>query len=389
MIQKTRLSLAVLHHMRWLAAFMVAISHIRQNLLLDYVDVKHPTLLDKLLFSVTAYGHAGVVVFFVLSGFLVGGKAITLLNSETVKTDWPHYLADRFSRIFIVLWPALLLCGLVLVFLRLEAPTAPFLTSAPWGWAINRPINGDFSVLRLVNAALLLNGLTAKTLQVDSPLWSLTYEWFYYMAALALVLMLRRVFSLSALAIMGYAVVLLALGLRLNPNMIVLSFVWVFGVIAKVTFDRGLLLNPLAKWAGLLMVVAALIVDRAISLPDLFLGALIAFMVAHRGWAEWRGGEVWGEKLAGFSYSFYVVHFPLSIVVLGLLYRFEGIHGRLPLNARGLIVASSTLAAAIVIARVFAFCTEDRTQVLRHILLAPKLADTVAQKSEGASQISA
>ena len=45
MIQKTRLSLAVLHHMRWLAAFMVAISHIRQNLLLDYVDVKHPTLL--------------------------------------------------------------------------------------------------------------------------------------------------------------------------------------------------------------------------------------------------------------------------------------------------------------------------------------------------------
>jgi peptidoglycan/LPS O-acetylase OafA/YrhL len=86
--------------MRWLAAFMVAISHIRQNILLDYVNVKHPSILDKLIFAVTAYGHAGVVVFFVLSGFLVGGL---LIKEWAVKghIDSSRFLVRRGFKI----WP--------------------------------------------------------------------------------------------------------------------------------------------------------------------------------------------------------------------------------------------------------------------------------------------
>ncbi len=119
------------------------------------------------------------------------------------------------------------------------------------------------------------------------------------------------------------------------------------------------------------------------------LGALISFMIAHRGWADWRRGSVWGEKLAAFSYSFYVVHFPITVVVLGLLFRLGGIRHRLPLDAKGLAVALATLAVAIVFARIFAFFTEDRTLAVRHIMLGPKRSNTVVRKPESEREISA
>ena len=74
-----------LSHLRWVAALVVVLSHIHQDVLLEKGFVPEhnaiPTgLVAKHLFRLEGFGHAAVVVFFVLSGFLVGGKLIDLIR---------------------------------------------------------------------------------------------------------------------------------------------------------------------------------------------------------------------------------------------------------------------------------------------------------------------
>ena len=52
-------------------------------------------------------GHEAVMVFFVLSGFLVGGSTIRVIKSNS--WTWKEYLLQRLTRMWMVLIPALVL----------------------------------------------------------------------------------------------------------------------------------------------------------------------------------------------------------------------------------------------------------------------------------------
>ena len=60
---------------RFLAAFMVVFCHSRNDFFLPYgeLPVEQKTLGTMLFYSLGRLGHEAVIVFFVLSGFLVGG----------------------------------------------------------------------------------------------------------------------------------------------------------------------------------------------------------------------------------------------------------------------------------------------------------------------------
>ena len=58
---------------------------------------------EKVLFLAGALGSQSVLALFVIGGFLVGGPA--LINLRTRKFCLLDYLVNRFSRIFIVLFP--------------------------------------------------------------------------------------------------------------------------------------------------------------------------------------------------------------------------------------------------------------------------------------------
>jgi peptidoglycan/LPS O-acetylase OafA/YrhL len=369
-------SVAFLHHLRWLAAAAVAVSHIRQNLIAGNEQEAHHGILTTVVFSVSDFGGAAVMVFFVLSGFLVGGKALDLFQSSSVARDWPHFLVDRFSRTFVVLWPALALAGGAMLLLRVIAPDAPFMTSAHWGPALYRPINGDISVQSWLGAAALVNGLASPMLQINGPLWSLAFEWFYYMAALALILGIRGVFSVGAVGIMVYAVILLGLGLIFNSDMIVWTLVWLMGVASRFAFDREVLRGAVLRIGALVILLTILVENHMHGVSNLLIGLATAFVIANRDWASWKMGASWGEKLAGFSYSFYLTHFPITIAILGILYRCGITAQRLPLNGVSLFIMLLTFASAVGVARLFALVTEDRTRDVRDLLLRQFKLDT-------------
>ena len=93
-----------LDHLRWIAAFAVVFQHARSLVMVDYRP--DAGLIAKSLYFATGFSHEAVIIFFVLSGYLVGGKAIRLARRST-EEQRRRFVIDRFVRIFIVLLPAL------------------------------------------------------------------------------------------------------------------------------------------------------------------------------------------------------------------------------------------------------------------------------------------
>src|SRR5690349_289647 len=98
------------HHLnliRGVAALAVLVYHVRYRFFPDYADLAAPDLTAKLFYAVTAFGHDAVVVFFVLSGYLI--SATVMRDCATGRWSWARYGVSRWVRLSVVLVPGLLL----------------------------------------------------------------------------------------------------------------------------------------------------------------------------------------------------------------------------------------------------------------------------------------
>src|SRR6266851_274573 len=96
----------VLDLLRGIAAFAVFFGHARSLFLVDYKDVENKGPGVQAFYLVTGFGHQAVMLFFVLSGFFIGGNVLHLMLSG--KWSWTSYLISRFTRLYVVLLPGLL-----------------------------------------------------------------------------------------------------------------------------------------------------------------------------------------------------------------------------------------------------------------------------------------
>lgn len=146
-----------LDFLRFVAALLVVLAHARGFLFQEYsaLDSDSRNLAVVAFYALSRLGHESVVIFFVLSGYLVGGKAFQRIARGTFMSS--DYSVDRAARIWIPLIPALVLSGLV----ANEA-------NGPAIWIGN---------------LLGLQGVLVPSLGGNAPLWSLAYEiWFYVLA---------------------------------------------------------------------------------------------------------------------------------------------------------------------------------------------------------------
>lgn len=146
-----------LDFLRFSAALIVVLSHARGFLFQEYgaLPAESRTAAMAAFYAITRLGHESVIIFFVLSGYLVGGKAFQRMASHSFMPS--DYAVDRIFRIWIPLLPALILTAVL-------APDAPDLGT----WVGN---------------LLGLQGVVVPSLGGNGPLWSLAYEiWFYVLA---------------------------------------------------------------------------------------------------------------------------------------------------------------------------------------------------------------
>lgn len=121
------------------------------------------------LWQVGAYADTCVVVFFVLSGFVIA------YVTDTKEATWQDYCASRVSRIWSVAIPALIITFMID---SVGVRVAPELyLDQPW-------YGGDRPVLRYVASFFMLHEVWHLKLVpgINAPFWSLSFEAFYYLA---------------------------------------------------------------------------------------------------------------------------------------------------------------------------------------------------------------
>jgi peptidoglycan/LPS O-acetylase OafA/YrhL len=294
--------------LRFTAALMVVAIHARGGNWVEWGRLAEAsqTKLVAIFFAITRAGNECVLVFFVLSGFLVGGKVIERLAEGTF--DLRSYMIDRFSRIWSPLVPALCWSAVV----------------AYW---VGKPV----SWLGFGGNLLGLQVSLCRCFAENIPLWSLAYEiWFYFLAACVAVWVVAgnrgRIGASFALAV-SFAVFT-----KLGA---VFLFAWILGAATYWLCNRPRL--PLLAGAGVALMAAGYLFsqlrtatvsvdtttwaryapssDVAMLILSLGMALLLPFLAQLK--PRTKFGESFndfGGKLAAFSYTLYLTHIPVLYV---------------------------------------------------------------------------
>lgn len=274
------------------------------------------------VFSLKALGNDGVMVFFVLSGFVI---AYVADGKEIYGRD---YAVSRLARLYSVALPAV---GLTVV-LDYLGSSINFSLYDGWWFQADNPL------WRISANLLFVNELWFSSVRLFSngPFWSLGYEFWYY-AIFGAAWYLEGRWRIAAVA----AAMLIA-----GPKILLLFPVWLIGVLTYRTVKAGKVAEGLG-WALYFGSAAGYLLFHGSALPHLLLewtGANLGGAVA---WADakWPGETpfladyvvgtlaalhligfaavshrfarlfgVIGPSIhycAGFTFSIYLFHYPL------------------------------------------------------------------------------
>lgn len=354
---------------RGIAALLVAASHVRSLFLASWtsLDPSWHTPALAVFYSLTALGHQAVVVFFVLSGFLVGGAAIRA--AQTGRWSTADYVAARTSRLYTVVVPALALTLAADTVARaLPGGTAWF--TQPIAAFSDTPIAERSGLGTLLGNLVFLQTITVPAFGSNMALWSLANEFWYYVAFPPLLLALSSAGGRHRLLWAGGAC---ALWLALPAFLLVGFGVWLLGAGVAVLSARMQIGTLWRVATGLLLAatVGAGLLNRIPSeVADAVLGFAFAawlLTLAARADAEAPAGPVVTavRGLASMSFSLYAVHLPLVM----LLRVWWGRPSALP-DPAGVGLVAGVLAAVVVCAWVFWSAIEARTPEVRRRVLA-------------------
>ena len=161
---------------RGIAALAVFAGHLRIICFRD-VNISTLDLLGKGVFFLTGFGHLAVILFFVLSGFLI----IKSINESVIKKKWSvkTYGQNRLFRLWIVLIPCLLI-GLILDRIGIEYWGDSLFYSNQWKYFYNQDISNKLTPSIFFGNLSFLQTILVPPLGSNSALWSLCNEFWYY-----------------------------------------------------------------------------------------------------------------------------------------------------------------------------------------------------------------
>ena len=369
---------SLLNACRWLAALVVLLAHARHLTFIAYRDVTERTLWVKGFYFLTGLGHEAVLVFFIVSGLLVGG--LTLQRSK-VTFDLRAYALSRVSRIYSVLVLALVL-GWVLdsVGLNFFNRTELYTNSAQYHTS-----SMDFVISTRLDAATFLgNLLSLQTIFVtplgsNGPLWSLAYEWWYYIifGALATLFCSRGI----APKVLAFLTLLIAAFIP-SAELLLWGLIWVLGV-GVYLYGTSRLPKP-PRWLGLAVFAVALVATRLshssegpaasdplvvkFSIDFAFAASFAFFLLSFWGSEGAAPGARLHEWLASFSFSTYLIHFPIYLFLSAVAHDVFGIAITQQPGAPALAFMAAAVACVLVCAYGFSLVTEKRTGQLKAFL---------------------
>ena len=310
-----------------------------------------------------------VIVFFVLSGYLVGGSVLRTMRSGVF--SWKKYLFQRLTRLWVVLVPALLL-------------------GAAWDgggkYLLHNPLNiyrlgpviapamlNNFSFSAFFGNLFFLQGIVTECFGTNNPLWSLSFElWFYVFFPLMITVLWGskrtrvRVFA---------ALLLVALLLMSGWHIVAYFLIWLMGAgLSVVPLRLPSSLRGISIAASGILVLSvmylSLLFQINLLLSNLILGVFVSLFL----WTLLHAQEVsvhplyrsTAQNLSHMSYTLYLSHYPVLVFISAVL---------MPVGTYWAPTAVSLLKLFLIILVVFVyswlvyFCFERNTDQIRHWLI--------------------
>lgn len=293
--------------------------------------------------GLAGHGHEAVLVFFVLSGYVIAH------TREHKDHDWRTYAVQRLSRLWSVALPAIALTLLLDAWGRRWLPALYECFAGGWGSAL--------ASLFFVNEFWVQDRAAGSNI----PLWSLSYEAGYYL-----------LFGVLAFAAPGWRrpLVLLCL-LLMGPRLLLLLPAWWLGVwVQRSRWVKALgARQGLALAAGGLLWALALALSRVGSLfitwrlldllprpladllghseafvsDNLIALGVAAHVAGMSAWLRHRGSPAalvrWAPRLSRATFPIYLFHYPL-------LQFFSALTAVWPVLAHGGVTALSLAVSA-------------------------------------------
>ncbi len=289
----------------------------------DYADVTSREHWQSLFYFATGLGHQAVMVFFVLSGFFVGGSVLRSRHAFC----WRSYSVARLSRLWTVLIPALVFTALADYAIGIAWPKVFIGDGYFFRWASGprEEFYSDSALTFLANT-LFLQTITAPIFGCNGPLWSLANEFWYY---LIFPLIVAVAYPRLRVASVMYGLIAVGLMFWLPRNLVFDGLIWGFGAILYCVRDKPIFKKWWSQMAACVttggLFAASLInskydlVNRVANIDsDLLVGITFAFFAWHlialpSPKTAWLGEII--RWLSDISYTLYLFHFPITIAV--------------------------------------------------------------------------
>jgi len=360
----------LLDFLRATAALLVVLAHSRAYYFLNIAYVEQPNAFLKLFYFITGLGHEAVVIFFVLSGFLIGGSLTDSMRRGSF--ELPRYLMARFVRIFIVYVPALIITQVVFVLglLLLRDPGDVPSWIAPIFSRQQLDLGG---VSQAICFASGLQGFSCPSWEQNPVLWSLGFEWALYLFAPAIIQLIVWKASL-ALRLLGLVIVcaIAATVCRHAEPMEALFWfgAWFLGVGSyHVLLSRRVPLSVGLLGAGL--AIAGMVLRHMDAMSqmntDMIIAASVAIAIACRSLVEFPLAPRFFAWAAGFSYTLYAIHAPFIYFVV-TSFRQAGFPPDIAPSPVPFMELAATISICLVAAYLVSLVTERKTGQVRAAL---------------------
>lgn len=310
------LASAHLDAIRGAAAIAVFLGHWR-SFWWPHYDPSNMSLLGRIGYFLTGFPHEAVIVFFVLSGFLVGGSAIRSLG----RWNWQNYIITRLSRLWTVLIPALVVGGALDLWGGHSFSSQFYVgQSVPIYWDVAARLNAPTLACNI----FFLQTIICQPLGSNGVLWSLANEFWYYIIFPMIILAMyghvaRRVrLTYAFFALLG----LIFVGAEIAQFFII----WLLGaaitIIPKLSLEKTRELSSLVALSVIVLVCAVYSRVTKDFLADFALGFTCAALVWVLASSKRQAGVLYARVAAfisALSYTLYLVHLPVLVFVSSYL----------------------------------------------------------------------
>jgi peptidoglycan/LPS O-acetylase OafA/YrhL len=321
----------------------------------------------------THLGHQAVIVFFVLSGYFVGGGALRAVRSRQWSTQ--SYLLRRLTRLWVVLIPALLLGALFdAIGARLFSATT-LIYAKLWNSGLGSTGNvipAHFALSTFAGNVFFLQGILVPCFGTNGPLWSLSYEfWYYLIFPLLLVVLMPS--TATVCRIMSIAT-LVAISIFCGRDISLYFLIWLMGTLTYCLPLGNLHVPP--RWIASLMCALfaafnlyVVVFPYNIIASDFTTGmffSLILWLLLH--FRQPAGESLYrsvSTTLSAMSYTLYTVHYPIILFLSAwLVPKLPRQHFSLPSIEALLFAYAATFLIAYLVYR----CFEANTGRVRRVL---------------------